>query len=137
VIATAGDETGIGCWTGDRPPRVSALVANRRRIVASDAEALSALAAANEGSDLLVHTRWHELLGREALTRRFYRTFEQRVAALAASLIHVPKAEAAELALLTASRLLFLCFSRPASTNACRTAEAFMVGCCCRCSSGR
>jgi hypothetical protein len=109
VLAAAGDEVGVACWTAGRP-RVVALVANRRRIVASDAEALCALAAARDGDDLLVHTRWSELLGRDALTRRFYRTLEQRVRGLAQSLVRVPPDDASELALLTASRLLFLCF---------------------------
>lgn len=111
IAACAGDESAIACWEGDRmPPRIVALVVNRRRIVSSDADSLVALAAASEGDDLLVHTRWCELLGREALTRRFYRALEQRVTALARSLVRVPAEEAAELALLTVSRLVFLCF---------------------------
>jgi hypothetical protein len=108
-----GDEVAIGCWSADRrPPRVAALLARPRHIVASDAEAFSALEAASAGDDLLVHTRWCELLGREALSRRFYRTFEQRVNALARSLPLAcsRKDDSAELALLAASRLLFLCF---------------------------
>jgi hypothetical protein len=109
--ATDAGEIAVGCWSADRrPPRVAALLAHRRRIVASDAEALCALAASAEGDDLLVHTRWHDLLGREALSRRFYRTLEQRVRALGASLPRVPDDDRAELALLTTSRLLFLSF---------------------------
>jgi hypothetical protein len=112
VIATndAG-EIAIASWSAARrPPRVVALLAHRNRIVASDAEALCALAAASDGDDLLVHTRWHDLLGREALSRRFYRTLEQRVRALGHSLHGVPDDDRAELALLTTSRLLFLSF---------------------------
>ncbi|MFL5608408.1 MAG: Eco57I restriction-modification methylase domain-containing protein, partial [Gemmatimonadaceae bacterium] len=108
---TAGAEVGIGCWTAERrPPRVGALLARPGHIVASDAEALCALEAASVGEDLLVHTRWCELLGRDALSRRFYRTLEQRVDALARSLPRVPERDGAELALLAASRLLFLSF---------------------------
>ncbi|CAN5919896.1 hypothetical protein BH11GEM2_BH11GEM2_40790 [soil metagenome] len=69
-----GNDVGVACWpASQRPPRVAALMAHRRRVVASDAEALCLLAANREGDDLLVHTRWCELLGREALSRRFYR----------------------------------------------------------------
>jgi hypothetical protein len=107
----AGAEVGIGCWSADRrPPRVVALLARPGHIVASDAEALCALEAAGVGEDLLVHTRWCELLGRDALSRRFYRTLEQRVNALARSLPRLPDRDGAELALLAASRLLFLSF---------------------------
>ncbi|MDB4881932.1 MAG: hypothetical protein JWL95_698, partial [Gemmatimonadetes bacterium] len=109
--ASSSGEVGLACWpSGTRPPRLTALVARRERIVASDAESLRALAAASGGDDLLVHTRWCELLGREALSRRFYRTLEQRVTALADSLPRVPSDDRAELGLLAASRLLFLSF---------------------------
>jgi hypothetical protein len=111
IGATVEGEVGIACWSaGARPPRVVALVARRDRIVASDAESLCALAAAAGDDDLVVHTRWCELLGRDALSRRFYRTLEQRVAGLASSLPRVPDEERRELALLAASRLLFLSF---------------------------
>ena len=112
LIGTTTDgEVGIACWSaGARPPRVVALVARRDRIVASDAESLGALAAAADDDDLVVHTRWCELLGRDALSRRFYRTLEQRVAGLASSLPRAAEEERRELALLAASRLLFLSF---------------------------
>lgn len=106
-----GSEVGIGCWSATmRPPRVVALIARPTHVVASDAEALCALETASAGPDLLVHARWCELLGRDALSRRFYRTLEQRVARLARSLAGVPDDDRAELALLTSSRLLFLSF---------------------------
>ena len=111
IGATPGGEVGLACWNaGARPPRVVALVARRDRVVASDAETLCALAAAAGDDDLVVHTRWCELLGREALSRRFYRTLEQRVAGLASSLARAAEEERRELALLAASRLLFLSF---------------------------
>ena len=111
IGATADGEVGLACWSaGARPPRVVALVARRERIVASDAESLCALAAAAGDDDLVVHTRWCELLGRDALSRRFYRTLEQRVAGLASSLSRVADEERRELALLATSRLLFLSF---------------------------
>ena len=109
--AANGEEVGVACWSpGQRAPRVVALVARRNRIVASDAEALCLLAATSVGDDLLVHTRWCELLGREALSRRFYRILEQRVRALADSLEIASATDRAELALLCVSRLLFLSF---------------------------
>jgi N-6 DNA Methylase len=111
IGASASGEVGIACWTsGARAPRLAALISRRERVVASDAEALSALAASVGDDDLLTHTRWCELLGREALSRRFYRTLEQRVGGLAESLPRMPAEDRAELALLAASRLLFLSF---------------------------
>ena len=111
VGATAGGEVGVACWTRTgRAPRLVALVARRDLVVASDAEALAALAASSSDDDLLTHTRWCELLGREALSRRFYRTLEQRVGGLADSLPRLPPDHRGELALLAASRLLFLAF---------------------------
>jgi hypothetical protein len=105
------DEIGIGCWSAaHRPPRLVALVARPSQLVASDAEALCALEAASAGDDLLVHTRWCELLGRDALSRQFYRALEQRVSALARSLPRMADADRAELALVAVSRLLFLSF---------------------------
>ncbi len=113
VIGTAahGNEVGIAAWyLGNRGPRVVALVAQRERVVSSDAETLLSLAAAFDGDDLLIHMRWCELLGREALTRRFYRVLDQRVTALAHSLTGVSPGDRSELALLHVSRLLFLSF---------------------------
>ncbi|MEP6991647.1 MAG: DNA methyltransferase, partial [bacterium] len=93
-----------------RPPRVLALVARVHQVVASDAEMVCLLAATSAGEDLLVHARWCEVLGREALSRRFYRVLEQRVHALADSLRVGTDADRRELALLCVSRLLFLSF---------------------------
>ena len=109
--AANGDEVGVACWSpGQRAPRVVALMARRTRIVGSDAETLCLLSATSGGDDLLVHTRWCELLGREALSRRFYRILEQRVRGLADSLDISSATDRAELALLYVSRLLFLSF---------------------------
>jgi hypothetical protein len=108
---SAGGEVGIACWTkSGRAPRVVALVARRDHVVGSDAESLAALAASAGDDDLLTHARWCELLGREALSRRFYRTLEQCVGGLGSSLPHVPPDDRGALALLAASRLLFLAF---------------------------
>jgi hypothetical protein len=117
LIAATQPATGhvaLAAWRADRrPPRVVALVADRARIVDSDAEALASLIAiADEraDADVLTHARWIEVLGREALTRRFYRVLELRVDSLAVSLTRGSADDRRELALLYCSRLLFLCF---------------------------
>ncbi len=103
----------LAAWSGERAsPRTAALIANRRDIVPSDAETLAALAAASvTSSDVLTHARWLDVLGRDALTRRFYRTLERLVHELAAQAsAAIPVEDRAEVALLYASRLLFLSF---------------------------
>ena len=91
--------------------RVAALALDTRRVMDSDGETLAAMADAAHGPDLLVHHRWRELLGRDALTRRFYRELERVVFDLAASAQGaVREAARREIALLYASRLLFLAF---------------------------
>ena len=122
------EERVIASWSAERvPPRVVALSAERARIVDSDAETICALAAAAGPSDLLTHARWLEILGRDALTRRFYRTLERTVAGLADSLsvrtadgrrpavgsnsaVGIPDDDRRSLALYTISRLIFLSF---------------------------
>jgi hypothetical protein len=105
-------EIAIATWSIERrPPRVAALVVNREHVVDSDAETLCALGAARGEVDVLTHARWLEILGREAVTRRFYRTLERIVGALGASLPgRIATGDRAELALLCVSRLLFLSF---------------------------
>ena len=111
AVSRAGDELAIATWpAGDSSPRLASLVVRTDAVVASDAETLASLWSAAGDDDLLVHTRWCELLGREGLCRRFYRTLEQRVSALADSLPGVPRDDRTELALLLVSRLLFLSF---------------------------
>ncbi|MEO6877631.1 MAG: N-6 DNA methylase, partial [Gemmatimonadaceae bacterium] len=103
----------LAAWTDHRrPPRVAALLANRRSIVDSDAETLRALwtTSAATGRDILVHTRWVEILGRESLTVRFYRALERSVNGLADSSRAGNSATRREIALLDSSRLLFLSF---------------------------
>jgi hypothetical protein len=116
VVATqpATSEVAIAAWSARRrAPRVTALVVDRARVVDSDAETLASLCAAIDprpDADVLTHARWVEVLGRDALTRRFYRTLEVRVAALGASLARGSADDRRELAILYSSRLLFLCF---------------------------
>jgi hypothetical protein len=104
----------IATWSSHtRPPRVAALVTHRDHVLDSDAETLCELAACQRATtnDVLLYTRWLEILGREAITRRFYRALEQTLHTLAESLAPAPPPDAAHtLALLYTSRLLFLAF---------------------------
>jgi len=91
--------------------RVVALVARAGHVVDSDSEAICALAAAADESDLLLHARWLDILGRESVNRRFFRALERCVSKLASDFSPAPPSvESAELALLYTSRLLFLSF---------------------------
>ncbi|MDQ8164884.1 MAG: N-6 DNA methylase [Gemmatimonadota bacterium] len=100
VVAPAQGET-----------RIATLVVDTRRVLDSDAETLAAMAAACGASDVLTHQRWRELLGRDALSRRFYRELEQAVDTLATTATgSAPEPARRELGLLTTSRLLFLAF---------------------------
>jgi len=77
----------------------------------SDAETLCALSAGAGDSELATHARWVDVLGREAITRRFFRTLQAIVGELADSLGgEVNRAERRELALLYVSRMIFLSF---------------------------
>lgn len=107
-----GQSGGLAAWRSDDVrPRVSALVFTPARLLPSDAETLLALHAASDGDDLIVHERWCEILGREALSHRFYRALEHHVLALGEGATGAAPTEARrELALLTTSRLLFLAF---------------------------
>lgn len=92
-------------------PRITALRVDRRRVVNSDADTLRSLAATTESDGSLRHARFVDILGRDALSNRFYRTLDRVVQQLAdSSSGAATDAERRELALLTASRCLFLAF---------------------------
>ncbi|HWH51856.1 MAG TPA: DNA methyltransferase, partial [Gemmatimonadaceae bacterium] len=111
AVQPATGRVALAAWSGERrTPRVAALVVDRARVVDSDAETLRGLAAAAGESDLVVHARLVEILGREALTARFYRALEQAVSRIARSCTAGSDDQRSELALLAASRLLFLAF---------------------------
>jgi len=113
ILAVEQDGTGfaLAAWSGERhPPRVAALIADRAHVVDSDADTLRALASVRASGDLLVHARWVEILGREALSRRFYAALERVVHELARSATTGSDAQRDEVALLYASRMLFLAF---------------------------
>ena len=111
LLQPASDFVALCAWTADRrPPRVAALIVNRRRVVDSDGETLRALQAARGDRDVLTHARWVEILGREALSIRFYRALERTVNAIASSSTSANVEARKEIALLDTSRLLFLSF---------------------------
>ncbi len=112
VAATsARGEVALATWLpGPRAPRLAALIVHRSQVVDADAETLCALAARHRGPDALVHAQWHEVLGRDALTRRFYRALERTVVSLADAVPQLASPDARELALLVTCRLLFLAF---------------------------
>jgi Eco57I restriction-modification methylase len=116
VTQPSSRSVAFAAWRDDhhsRAPRPSILLVDRTRVVESDVESVAALSIRGEarsGSDLLIHARWLELLGRSALTRRFYRTLQRRVSSLAVSSRNGSEADRAEIALLYCSRLLFLAF---------------------------
>jgi hypothetical protein len=114
VIAIQSSNTtqAIICWSASSTrPRILSLICDRDRLFESDAETLSALASAVGESDLLTHSRWLDILGREAITRRFFRTLDTTVSELANSVVgEIARKHRRELALLYISRLIFLSF---------------------------
>jgi len=111
AVQPARGDVAIAAWAGDRRiPRIAALVTNRTRVIDSDAETLRTLAAALATHDIVTHARWVEVLGREALTGRFYRALERAVNGIAVSASTGSDAARGKLALLDTSRLLFLAF---------------------------
>jgi hypothetical protein len=108
----AASELAIACWTSGRSRiRVASLVCRADKLYMSDAETLCALSAVVGESDLVTHSRWLDVLGREAITRRFFSALQSIVAQLAESLTgRISRMERDELALLYISRLIFLSF---------------------------
>ena len=108
----ATGDVAIAAWfPGRSGPHVRALLVDRANVVDSDAETLCALASAMESIDVITHARWVAILGREAVTRRFYRALERLVSTLAVEARgRAPLEARREIALLYASRLLFLSF---------------------------
>ena len=114
LLAIGGDrrQVAVAAFVPDRhAPRTRALVCELDNVLDSDAETVCVLASARVEVDVLMHCRWMEILGREAMTRRFYTVLERVVESLAQSIRSgVSPADARELALLYVSRLLFLSF---------------------------
>lgn len=112
IIHRDARQIAIACWyPGRSAPRAVALVASQQHVVDSDSETFCALSAAASDSDIATHSRWLEILGRETVSRNFFRAMQASVTQLAASLApRVPAKPASELAVLYLSRLVFLSF---------------------------
>ena len=112
VVRPASHELAVAAWQlHGASPRVAALIANTDAIVDSDAETFLSLCDTLAASDLLTHSRFTDTLGRQSVTRRFYRTLKACVNTIADSVQpSIPSEDAAEVALLNVSRLLFLSF---------------------------
>jgi len=113
VIARHGarGEIAFAAPAPDDRGALPALIVDGAQVRASDAETFAALAAADTTHAPLLHLRWREVLGRDALSRRFYRDLEAAVNALATTARG--RADARDrrtVALLATSRLLFLAF---------------------------
>ena len=107
----ASDTITIGApISGRRGARVVAVVVDRARVMDSDADTLRLLAAAQGADDLTTHGRFVEILGRDAISQRFFKTLDRCVSRLAASGDHGSAEARKEVALLYTSRLLFLGF---------------------------
>lgn len=92
-------------------PRVTALRVDRTHVVDSDADTLRALATVTDTDDALRHARFSDILRRDSLSTRFYSALERTVDDLARTATGTAsKDERRELALLCASRCLFLAF---------------------------
>lgn len=102
----------ILCWSASATTsRIQSLVCDRDHLFESDSETLCALSAAVGESDLLTHSRWLDILGREAITRRFFRTLRHTISQVAESAApDATRDDRHELALLCISRLIFLSF---------------------------
>ena len=112
VLAADAERVAIICWSSaGTHPRIASLVCRRETVFTSDAETLCSLCASLSPSDLLTHSRYLDLLGRQSITRRFFRSLETVVANLAESVPHaIALSERRELALVYLSRLIFLSF---------------------------
>ena len=111
LVAPGGHGVAIAIAPPAGAGRGVVLHAEGASVRSSDAESLARLIAAHGTGDELTHRRWREILGRDALTARFYRDLELAVATLAESATgRAPAAARREMAILCASRLLFLAF---------------------------
>jgi len=99
-----------GCHGARGQARLSVFGWEPDHVVDSDVETLCALAAVHRDDDVPRHARMLEVLGREAVTRRFYRALENEVDLLAREVPDASREDARSVALLYVSRLLFLCF---------------------------
>lgn len=117
LLARTDDATHVvvATWlAAPRAPRIAALAVRHDAILDADAQSLLALAATLAhpvAEPSAVALRWHELLGRTAVTRRVFVQLEARVLALADAWTgRIGDEDRRTLAIVTTARLLFLKF---------------------------
>jgi hypothetical protein len=114
ALNVARRELAVAAWQPRGPStRTAAVVIDCTRVLPSDCETLSELAdtIGERLTDIERHARWVEVLGREAISRRFFHVLQSCVARLAEGAAGSAGAAARhEIALLNVSRLLFLAF---------------------------
>lgn len=114
LILARDQRTGALLIAAPPPSRlgpIPALEVDLARVRDSDAETFALLCSIDDASDLLVHQRWRDTLGRDALTRRFYAELERLVREMAEGAVgHAGTEERHAIALLHTSRLLFVSF---------------------------
>jgi hypothetical protein len=110
-----GAQVVVATWlAAPRAPRIAALAVRHDAILDADAQSLLALAATLAhpvAEPSAAALRWHELLGRTAVTRRVFVQLEARVLALADAWSgRIGDEDRRTLAIVTTARLLFLKF---------------------------
>ena len=102
----------IATWlSAPRGPRLAVLTTTPDHILDSDAQTVAALAAAWHTDPTVTCLRWHDMLGRHAIGRRFFRALETHVTDIATAWPdHVHTDDRRTLALIHVARLLFLKF---------------------------
>lgn len=92
-------------------PKMRALMTDHGRVSESDVQTFCALCSTATSSDSLTHLRWAEILGREAVTVRFFRALRGVIDSLSESLSPgIAGDKSRDVALVYVSRLLFLSF---------------------------
>ena len=102
----------LATWfSSPRGPRLAVLTTTPEHVLDSDAQTVAAIATAWDADPSLTCLRWHDLLGRHAIGRRFFRALEIHVSAIAANWPdRVHHDDRRTLALIHVARLLFLKF---------------------------
>ena len=102
----------LACWlSSTRGPRLAVLTTSPTHPLDSDAQTIAALSAAWHCDPTLTCLRWHDLLGRHAIGRRFFRALDEHVTDIAESWpARVEHDDRRTLALIHVARLLFLKF---------------------------
>ena len=103
---------GIACWlSSTKGPRLAVLTTQSREVLDSDAQTIAALASAWHTDATTTCLRWHDLLGRHAIGRRFFRALDTHVSDIAEAWpVRVEDEDRRTLALIHVARLLFLKF---------------------------